>query len=50
MKYMKKEYELECLQMRKWIIELKKKIKKDPLPLVRVEVSKVRRNVFVENL
>ena len=42
MKKMKKDQELACIGFRKWVIEQKKKTKKDPLPLARIEVSKVR--------
>lgn len=42
MKKMKKDHELACIGFRKWVIEQKKKnSKKDPLPLARIEVSKV---------
>jgi hypothetical protein len=36
-----REYELACIEFRKWMIEQKKKSKKDPLALAKVEVSKV---------
>ena len=42
MKKMRKDHELACIGFRKWVIEQKKKTKKDPLPLARIEVSKVR--------
>ena len=41
MKKMKKDHELACIGFRKWVIEQKKKTKKDPLPMARIEVSKV---------
>ena len=41
LKELKKEDEVSCLEFRKWVIEQKKKSKKDPLPLARVELSKV---------
>ena len=41
MKKMRKDHELACIGFRKWVIEQKKKTKKDPLPLARIEVSKV---------
>lgn len=42
MKKMRKDHELACIGFRKWVIEQKKKTKKDPLPLARIEVSKVK--------
>lgn len=41
LKSMKKEFELDYITFRKWVIEQKKKTKKDPLPMARIEVSKV---------
>ena len=41
MKKMKEEYDLQCIEFRKWMIEQRKKTKKDPLPQAKVEVSKV---------
>ena len=41
MKKMFKDHELACMGFRKWVIEQKRKTKKDPLPLARIEVSKV---------
>ena len=40
MKQMRKDYELECIELRKWMIEQRKKSKKDPLPAAKTEVSK----------
>ena len=40
-KKMKVDQELAFIGFRKWVIEQKKKTKKDPLPLARIEVSKV---------
>eukprot|EP00596_Hydrurales_sp_CCMP1899_P000960 CAMPEP_0119034622 /NCGR_PEP_ID=MMETSP1177-20130426/1627_1 /TAXON_ID=2985 /ORGANISM="Ochromonas sp, Strain CCMP1899" /LENGTH=310 /DNA_ID=CAMNT_0006992189 /DNA_START=224 /DNA_END=1157 /DNA_ORIENTATION=- len=39
-KSMKRDYELDYITFRKWVIEQKKKTKKDPLPLAKAEVSK----------
>ena len=44
MKKMFKDHELACMGFRKWVIEQKRKTKKDPLPLARIEVSKVSGN------
>lgn len=40
MKEMRKENELHVIEFRKWMIEQKKKLKKDPLPVVKVDASK----------
>ena len=42
MKALREEEELACLEFRKWVIEQKKKNKKDPITSAKVEVSKVR--------
>ena len=39
-KEFKKEQELACIEFRKWMIEQRGKLKKDPLPPAKVEVSK----------
>ena len=41
MKALKDEEELACLEFRKWVMEQKKKNKKDPITSAKVEVSKV---------
>jgi mannitol-1-phosphate/altronate dehydrogenase len=41
MKALRDEEELACLEFRKWVIEQKKKNKKDPITLAKIEVSKV---------
>jgi len=41
MKAFRDEEELACLEYRKWIMEQKKKSKKDPVISAKVEVSKV---------
>ena len=46
-KKMKTDQELAFISFRKWVIEQKKKTKKDPLPLARIEVSKVRLPAFI---
>lgn len=33
-------YELACLEYRKWVNEQRKKLKKDPIPMAKVELSK----------
>jgi len=40
MKEYKRDNELACIEFRKWMIEQKQKLKKDPLPIAKVEVSK----------
>lgn len=40
MKEMRKENELYVIEFRKWMIEQRKKLKKDPLPVVKVDASK----------
>ena len=40
MKEYKKDNELACIDFRKWMIEQKQKLKKDPLPAAKIEVSK----------
>jgi transposase-like protein len=45
-KSMKRDYELDFITFRKWVIEQKKKTKKDPLPLAKIEVSKVNKVMF----
>ena len=40
MKEYKKDNELACIEFRKWMIEQKQKLKKDPLPAAKIEVSK----------
>lgn len=40
----KKINEIACIEFRKWMVEQKTKLKRDPLPLAKVEVSKVRFN------
>lgn len=40
MKEMRKENELHVIEFRKWMIEQKKRLKKDPLPVVKVDASK----------
>jgi hypothetical protein len=40
MKEMRKENELHGIEFRKWMIEQRKKLKKDPLPVVKAEASK----------
>ena len=46
-KKIKADQELSFIGFRKWVIEQKKKTKKDPLPLARIEVSKVRLPAFL---
>ena len=43
-KEIKKENELACLEFKKWMNEQKNKSKKDPLPMVKMEVVKVSAN------
>jgi len=40
MKEMRSENELHVIEFRKWMIEQRKKFKQDPLPIVKVEVSR----------
>lgn len=40
MKQMRKDNELACIEFRKWMIEQRKKTKKDPLPMAKMAVSK----------
>jgi hypothetical protein len=49
MKEMKKNNELAVIEFRKWMIEQRKKTKKDPLPLTKIEVSKVIKNHYPSN-
>lgn len=42
MKYLKFEEEFAYSEFRKWLTEAKTKLKKDPIPMAKVELSKVR--------
>jgi len=40
MKQLRKDNELACIEFRKWMIEQRKKTKKDPLPMAKIAVTK----------
>jgi hypothetical protein len=40
MKQLRKDNELACIEFRKWMIEQRKKTKKDPLPMAKMAVTK----------
>lgn len=46
MKEMRTQNELGVIEFRKWMIDQRKKTKKDPLLTAKMEVSKVRKQTF----